>query len=67
MAQRIAEPQHEYRFRYTSDGVELLDVVPGAATQGDRWDEDAKRHVGAATEAAKKYKAKLLGLAEAAE
>jgi hypothetical protein len=67
-AQRIADPQHAYLFRYTWYGVELLEIVPGATTQGDRWDEDAKDHLSAATEAAKKYKAQLiLGAAEAAE
>lgn len=67
-AQRVAEPQHAYLFRYTWDGVELLETVSGATTQGDRWDEDAKHYVSTVTEAAKKYKAELiLGAAEAAE
>jgi hypothetical protein len=67
-AQRIAEPQHVYLFRYTWYGVELLETVPGATTQGDRRDEDAKNHVSAVTEAARKYKAQLIfEAAEAAE
>jgi hypothetical protein len=66
--QRVAEPQHAYLFRYTWDGVELLETVPGATTQGDRWNENAKHHVSAATETAKKYKAQLIfAAAEAAE
>jgi hypothetical protein len=65
--QRVAEPQHAYLFRYTWYGVELLEIVPGATTQGDRW-ENAKNHVSAVTEAARKYKAQLIfEAAEAAE
>ena len=67
-AQRVAEPQHAYLFRYTWDGVELLETVPGATPQGDRWGEDAKHYVSAATEAAKEYKAQVIfAAAEAAE
>jgi hypothetical protein len=33
MAQRMADPQHAYRFRLTAEGVELLETVPGATTK----------------------------------
>jgi hypothetical protein len=55
IAERIDEPQHMHWFRYTSDGVELLETVPATVSNGDPL-EDAKRYEGEATAAAKKYR-----------
>jgi hypothetical protein len=63
MAQRLAEPRHEYVFGYTPEGVKLLELVPGATTQGDHWDEEARRYEGDAVAAAKKYRDQLFGSA----
>jgi hypothetical protein len=55
IAERIAEPRCGYVFECTPKGIKLLHFAPSATTQEDRWDEEAKRHEGEATAAAKKY------------
>jgi hypothetical protein len=54
IVQRLVQPHHEYRFRLTAKGVELLETMPAAVADGDPL-EDANHFEDEATAAAKKY------------
>ncbi len=58
IAQRLADPQHEYVFGITAEGVELHLTAPHPIA-GDPL-KDAKRFVTQASEAAKEYRDLLL-------